>query len=363
MVKKILIATLCLLIPLFALADKLILTKHAPKTYIVKKGDTLWDISALFLKRPWLWPKLWRYNPDITNPHLIYPGDKLNLVFDKQGQPMLVKSKPVLKWSPSIRKTLKDLTPISTISLSVIAPFLKYENVLTQQQIDSSPYVLGSDEGYKSSIEDFKLYINSDLVLGHKYAIYSKGEAINDTKSGDLIGYYVKLAGTGTVTHTGDMAHKKPSTLLVDDIKQEIRSGFLVLPVNENQMYPSYYKMQAAPSTINGTIIRTSSNLREFGKYDVVMIDKGRQDAIALGDILAVKRKSPGVVETTDGPVYQEDTSRWNRMASADGSDYVMPEETLGRMMIFKVYDKVSMALILSSIKPLRLQDTVTAPK
>ena len=89
------------------LADELKIKPDAPKSYIVKKGDTLWDISGIFLNQPWLWPKLWRLNPEINNPHLIYPGDELRLVFDEQGQPMLVKGKPELKWSPKIRKQLK----------------------------------------------------------------------------------------------------------------------------------------------------------------------------------------------------------------------------------------------------------------
>ena len=105
---------------MFALADELQIKEDAPKTHIVVKGDTLWDISAMFLNEPWLWPKLWRLNPDIKNPHLIYPGDELRLVYDENGEPMLVKGKPALKWSPEKRKKLKEQNPI-TILPSAIA--------------------------------------------------------------------------------------------------------------------------------------------------------------------------------------------------------------------------------------------------
>ena len=144
-------------------ADVLTLNPDAPKSYIVKKGDTLWDISGLFLKQPWLWPKLWRINPEINNPHLIYPGDELRLVFDMQGQPMLVKGKPELKWSPKVRTQLKDQNPINTLPLHVIAPFMRYDSIKTEQELAALPYVLGSDEGYKSSINGFKVYVNQDL--------------------------------------------------------------------------------------------------------------------------------------------------------------------------------------------------------
>jgi hypothetical protein len=362
MVKKIIISIFCLFLPIFVSADELTLNGDAPKTYLVKKGDTLWDISAIFLKQPWLWPKLWRMNPEINNPHLIYPGDTLSLVYDQQGQPMLVKGKTELKWSPKIRTSLKDLTAVSTLALNVIAPYIKYEHIFNPEQIDELPYVLGSDEGYKSSLEHFKLYIKGDLQLGHSYAIYEKGDPVIDPETELTIGYYAKLAGTGKAIRAGDITNKIPATLLVESSNREIRSGYLVLPVNENQMLPAFYQMQAAHDSVRGKIIKVSSGVREFGKLEVVMINQGRADKLMQGDVLSIKRKSASVVETEDGPVYATDTSRWNRLATAEDSDYQMPEENIGKMMVFKVYDKVSMALVLRTQKSLRLQDIVTAP-
>jgi len=363
MLKKILLSIICVILPLSSvLADQLTLQNNAPKSYVVKKGDTLWDISTVFLKQPWLWPKLWRLNPEINNPHLIYPGDELRLVYDEQGQPMLVKGKPELKWSPKVRKKLKEQSPVSIVSLSEIAPYIRYENLFSQQQIDDLPYVLGSSEGKKSSLDSFKLYISSDLVVGKAYGIYYKGDKIIDPKSQELIGYYAKFVGTGKAIKTGDMANKVPATLYVDSVKQEVRSGALVMPVNDGQLLPSYYTMQSADPSISGEIIKSASGNREFAKFDVVMINKGQQDNIRLGDILTINRQSPSIVESPDGPVYTKDASRWNRFANSEDSDYKMPTEAIGNLMIFKTYEKVSMALILATQKPVRLQDTVTAP-
>ena len=343
------------------LADELTLNPNAPKTYIVKKGDTLWDISGIFLKQPWLWPKLWRLNPDINNPHLIYPGDELRLVFDEQGQPMLVKGKPELKWSPKIRKQLKDQNPVSTIPLQVIAPFIHYESVKSEEELALLPYIIGSDEGYKSSLDGFKVYVNSDLVVGQSYGIYHKGTAIVDPESSETLGYNVKLVGTGKATQSGDISQKQPSTIYLESAVREIRSGAYVIPVNTDQQYPSIFTMRAG-NTTKGLIVGSSIELREFAKLDVVMINRGNEQNVRTGDVLTVSRKSPPVVETESGPQYTSDTSRWNRMANAENSDYDMPEEPIGHVMVFKVYDKVSMALILSSEKPLRVLDGVAAP-
>ena len=362
MIKKVLLLIICWFLPLAAMADALKLKLNAPQSYIVKKGDTLWDISAIFLNQPWLWPKLWRLNPEISNPHLIYPGDKLRLVYDEQGQPMLVKGKPVLKWSPKIRTQFKDQSPVTTIPLQIIAPYIRYENVLSEEQLQLLPYIIGSDEGYKSSINGFKIYVNGELDIGKTYAIYRKGEVIIDPQSEEHLGYQVKLLGSAHALTAGRLDQKKPSTLYVSDVKQEIHSGDYVVPVNEGQLLPSYFTMRAVADNVHGSIINAASGSREFGKLEVVMINRGMQHQISPGDVMAIKRVSPGVVETNNGPVYTEDAPRWSRILTETNSDYDMPTETLGNIMVFKVYENTSMALILKTSKAVRLQDKVTAP-
>lgn len=360
---KVLIMIISLLLPMGLLADELTLNNNAPKTYIVKKGDTLWDISGIFLKQPWLWPKLWRINPDISNPHLIYPGDKLRLVYDKYGNVMLVKDegKPKLKWSPQVRTTFKDLSPVNTIPLNTVAPYIKYDTLFSEKEYEELPHVLGSDEGYKSSTDGFKLYVNDDLDVGSSYAIYEKGDEVFDPETEDSLGFYARLLGTAKAIRSGDIANKTPSTLFVDGAKREIRSGAFVAPINEDQMLPSFFTMQAAKASFKGSIVKVSSGNREFGKLEVVMVNRGKDHEVRLGDVLSLERKSPEVIETGSGPEYKKDSSRWDVLAS-NVSEYNMPTESVGNMMVFKVYDKVSMALILKTSKPLRLSDTVTAP-
>jgi hypothetical protein len=367
MLKKILLTLSLLACSLIALADQLKINDDAPKTYVVEKGDTLWDISAIFLEQPWLWPKLWRLNPEINNPHLIYPGDILTLVFDEHGEPMLVvepvKVKPSYKWSPKIRQQDKNDSAIKLLPLEVIAPFIKYDHLFSAEQLEKLPYVIGSDEGYRSSITGFKIYVNKDLDLAKTYAIYNKGEEIIDPETEESLGFYVDLIATAQALRTGNMAENVPATLKVSTAKREIRSGDYVVPVNEGQMLPSVFTMKSADKAFRGIIIKAASDGREFGKLEVVMINRGIEDQVAVGDVMAIKRLSPGVVETSSGPEYTQEAPLWDRVLTSEGSDYKMPEESLGELMVFKVYQEASMALILNTEKPARLQDVVTAPE
>ncbi|UUO23780.1 LysM peptidoglycan-binding domain-containing protein [Colwellia sp. M166] len=362
MLIKIFSLILGIFMSLSLLADELTLKPDAPKSYIVKKGDTLWDISGVFLNQAWLWPKLWRLNPEINNPHLIYPGDELRLVFDAQGQPMLVKGKPKLKWSPKVRKQSKNQTPVSTLPLQAIAPYIRYDSVKTLAELERFSYIIGSEKGYKSSLDGFKAYVNSDLVVGQSYAIYHKGTVIIDPATAENLGYNIILVGTGKALQRGNISKKQPGTLYISGVKREIHSGAFVVPVNDEQQYPAVFTMRAGAKNTKGLIINSVTELREFAKFDVVMINQGAKQALQAGDVLTVSRKSPAVIDTDNGPEYTHNTSRWNRMGSDNHSDYDMPTESIGQVMVFKVYDKVSMALILHSDKALRVLDGVIAP-
>lgn len=377
MLKKIILSLSLLSCPLLSLADQIKLNEDAPKTYLVEKGDTLWDISAVFLEQPWLWPQLWRLNPEINNPHLIYPGDVLKLVMDDNGEPMLIvdntdadkvvtpvatpKEKASYKWSPKARMTMKDKSAVELLPLEVIAPYLKYDHLFTEEQLSQLPHIIGSDEGYRMTIDGFKVYVNSDLDLAHTYAIYDQGEELFDPETEESLGFYVNLVGTAQAIRTGNMADNEPATMKVTSAKREIHAGDYVVPVNEGQMLPSIVTMKAVDDSLRGAIVKASSDNREFGKFEVVMINRGTNHNVTIGDVMAIKRPSPAVLKTADGPKYKAEAPRWNRMLS-DESDYKMPEEPLGELIVFKVFDQASMGLILRTEKPARLKDIITAP-
>ena len=176
------------------------------------------------------------------------------------------------------------------------------------------------------------------------------------------MGYNIILVGTGKALQRGNISKKQPGTLYISGVKREIHSGAFVVPVNDEQQYPAVFTMRAGAKNTKGLIINSVTELREFAKFDVVMINQGAKQALQAGDVLTVSRKSPAVIDTDNGPEYTHNTSRWNRMGSDNHSDYDMPTESIGQVMVFKVYDKVSMALILHSDKALRVLDGVIAP-
>lgn len=361
MFKKIICTLSLISCSLLTFAEHIQLNDDAPKIHVVVKGDTLWDISALFLQEPWLWPKLWRLNPEISNPHLIYPGDILKLVFDDYGEPILVLApvKPSYKWSPKIRQQQKKDSAITLLPLAVIAPFINYTNLLTAEELEVLPYVIGSDEGYRMSTKGFKVYVNADLDVAQSYAIYDKGEQLFDPETDDSLGFYVNLVGIGQASVPGDMNNNIPATINVGEAKREIQTGDYVIPVNDGQLLPAVFLMKSAQKSFRGTIVKTTSNGREFAKLDVVMINRGVEQGVTVGDVMAIKRNSPAVVDTDSGAAYSAESSRWNKMV---GSNYDMPVESLGKLMVFKVYQKASMALILHTDKPARINDVITAP-
>ncbi|WP_371375538.1 LysM peptidoglycan-binding domain-containing protein [Thalassotalea aquiviva] len=363
MIKRILITIICFSTTLLAYADELRLKQDAPKTYIVQKGDTLWDISEIFLNEPWLWPKLWRLNPEIDNPHLIFPGDVLRLVYDANGLPMLVKGKPNITWTPQKRKTLKDENPVTLLPLDRLAPYLNYSQILSEKVFDQAPIILGADEAFKTNIEDAKLYVNSNLTPGKRYAIYAKGDEVIDPQTGDELGYNAILVGTATSIRAGDIENSEPATMYLDTSRREIRAGNIVLPVNEQQLLPSVFAMQvASDDEFDARIISSYNNAREFTKYEVVLLNKGSADQVNIGAIYSVKRQSPAIVGTSKGPAYKEDASWWYRLTNfmRENNGIEMPYEDVGKVMVFKVQERTSFAIVLSTDHTISIKDKVT---
>jgi hypothetical protein len=157
--KQLLIMTLFLGITLLAHAQNVELNDDHPEKYVVQKGDTLWDISAVFLKSPWLWPEIWYANPQVENPHLIYPGDELNLVYvDGKPQITVDRSHPTVKLGPEVR-TIEHDQAVETIALTDIEPFLRELRILNKEDIDLAPYVVAAEEGRNVSATDNLIYV------------------------------------------------------------------------------------------------------------------------------------------------------------------------------------------------------------
>ena len=353
------------------IADTLTIRKDAPSEYVVKKGDTLWDISSLFLNDPWLWPKLWKLNPQVKNPHLIYPGDQLKLVYEADGTPKLVMGKRSFSLSPQKRIAYKKDEPIPMVPLNALESFLSYELALDEDTINSLPYVLGTDRTVKRALPGDLLYIKGDLKSESKFAIYRKGKTYTDPDSEDVLGYEAVLVAVADLINSGDPAEGVPGKIRITTAKQEVRASDVVMPIREGQALPAFFKMVEVNTEMNASIIATPSDLAGVSKYDVVIINKGKGDNIAAGNILTISRQSPTVVDQGLGPKYQEDATRYEKFVGVVKnlfrSDehkgiYEMPFEDVGQLMIFKVYDKVSYGIITKNKSPVYVGDKINTP-
>lgn len=349
-------------------ADVLSIKKDAPKQYVVKKGDTLWDISAIYLSEPWLWPELWQMNPQINNPHLIYPGDALALIYDEHGNPQLVVNTGYKKLSPQGRITPKGKNAIPTLPLELLRPYLTYEQAISGKDIADKPYILGANENTKMNTKGHIVYVKGNLKQHESYAIYRKGHAYKDLYSGEVLAYKSVLVGVGRAFRTGDVENGVPASVRVESVKQEIRATDFLLPAMEGQALPAFFTMQRPEQPLKGNIIAAVNELREFSTMDIVVLNLGTEQQLKAGYILDIERRSPTVFDGRNGPRYKEDSNSLEKFitntseffgveADEDAAVWHMPKEKVGELMVFKVYNNVSYALIVKNQHPIRVGD------
>ncbi|SHI23603.1 LysM peptidoglycan-binding domain-containing protein [Ferrimonas marina] len=341
-------------------ADTLTLKPGHPQTYVVKKGDTLWDISALFLDDPWRWPTLWGANPQIANPHLIYPGDRLTLVF-LDGQPRLVR-KPMKRLSPQMEVSAKG-GAVPAVPLSVIEPYLSFHQVLGPDELDEAPTVLGGERQAVRYADDDTLFIDQRLPIGARYGVYQPGRKLYDPDGKRFLGQEAELAATGQVVESGAI-----SRLLVRSVRQEIRPGQRLKPIVDATMLPAYFMPHPAPEDLTGRVIGSDGKLTEIGPLQVAIINRGSEDGAQPGQVFAIHQPGQEVVESGKGDTltYRDELDRRvydDVMALlSDGRVIVLPEVYRGEMILFKTYDQVSYGLIINGRRPVRIEDRVLRP-
>ncbi|KFZ36172.1 peptidoglycan-binding protein LysM [Shewanella mangrovi] len=335
-------------------ADVLTLKAGHPESYVVKKGDTLWDISGMFLKDPWRWPKLWGANPQIANPHLIYPGDRLTLVFI-DGEPRLV-TKPFKKIGPAGQvKTKGDAVP--AIDLAVIQPYLVQNRVVDEVWLEQQPKVLGGESPSYHHVDGDVVYVQGNVAEGTKLAFYAPGRKFEDEATGESLGQEIILSATGRVIESGDV-----SRVLLFRSFQETKAGYRVMSVEDDALMPAYF-MPMAGDTEGAKLLAANGNIREMGKLDVAYIDRGAEAGVKPGQVFTVYKPGATVVMDGDGiPVAPEEQSAYDKMKGAFGDEIQLPKLYRGQVMIFKVFDKTSLGLILIDQRPMRVGDELFKP-
>ncbi|UTW44522.1 LysM peptidoglycan-binding domain-containing protein [bacterium SCSIO 12696] len=311
-----------------------------PDRYTVQSGDTLWDISEHFLKTPWLWPEIWHVNPDIANPHLIYPGDVIKLVYI-DGQPRLtVERGRTVKLSPKI-KELPHAEAIPALPLDAIAHFLSRNRVVEPGVLEAAPYVLaGSDKHLLTGAgQDF--YARGELAAGvPTFGVYRKGDPYVDPLTGELLGIRAKDIGTGKLKAISDSG---VATFNATRSAEEIRIADRLLPHEERKINATFYP-KAPGRDVEGLIIAVEDGLNQIGRLDVVALNKGERNGVEEGNILAIYKRGETIKDRLTGEAVE------------------LPSERAGLLMVFRTFEKMSYGLVMKADRPLAVGDKVHNP-
>ncbi len=353
-----------------------------PDTYVVKRGDTLWDISARFLKKPWLWPEIWQANPQIKNPHLIYPGDVISLAYLDR---LAVQPGP------------RQAAPINAIPLDQIEAFLKDLRVV--DEFEQLPYVVSLEEDRLRGSQGQVVYVRglAGAQPGQRYLIVRPTQRYTQTRRTsngqylpfkedldfrgkrlltqtadldtgwtnmvlsegplELLGYELARVNLGTVTR-GEVANVEASTVLLDEAGREVRIGDRLIPVDATgydlQFFPHAPKAQLPIG--KAQVLAVADMDRYGGPRDVIAISAGARDGIDNGTVFSIWRNGSNVIDKVE---YGEDRSY---QSVPKKSRVQLPDEFAGHVMVFRTFDKMSYGLVMEGIKPTKVGYTLKHP-
>ena len=342
-----------------------------PDTYVVKRGDTLWDIAGRFLQRPWLWPEIWQANPQIANPHLIYPGDVISLAYLNR-----VTAEP----GP------REEAPINAIPLSEVEPFLKDLRVV--DAFEHLPYVVGLEEDRLRATQGQVAYIRGlpSAAPGQRYAVVRptvrythvsrdslccdlfhtddldfRGRRTIDfqqywtnvltpDKGQELLGYELQRVNVGTITR-GEVGGIQASTLLLDETGREVRVGDRLIPVDAQPYDLQFFPHAPAHQLDYGRarVLAVADALAHGGPRDVIVLSVGAREGVDNGTVFSLWREGTNTIDRVEKGADRDPDTVFHE------NKVRLPDEFAGHAMVFRTYDKVSYALVMDSIKPTRV--------
>lgn len=324
-----------------AMAADVALRSGHPDEYVVQKGDTLWDISGRFLEKPWLWPEIWHANPQIANPHLIYPGDRLSLVY-VDGQPRLMLNRGtggVVKLSPEMRSTPLD-NAIPAIPLEEINAFLSRSRIVDTGELEAAPYVVTGASRHVITGAGDELHARGQLPAGEvNFGIFRADGVFVDPETNEVLGQLAREIGGTRLVNRGDDI----STLAVNRSREEIRGGDRLLPVVEQKLTATFFP-SPPEGEVSGVILAVENGVNQIGRLDVVVINRGARDGMKEGNVLGIDRRG----ELARDPV--------------TGETLQMPDSRGGLMMVFRTYEKVSLGIVLEANQALAVNDKISNP-
>jgi hypothetical protein len=325
-----------------------VLNPRHPETYVVQQGDTLWDIASMFLRDPWYWPEIWQINPQVENPHLIFPGDILSLAYLDDGRPVVqLERGPQIaqggggfeRLSPRVRSEPLE-EAIATIPYETIAAFLSRPRVIEKDDIDDLPYIVAHREGLIGSAGRDVYVRGVEEPVGSVYNVVELGQKLVDPDDNDLLGYQGIYVGQGRLDRSGD-----PGTLRMLETEREAIVGNYLM--EEEDVQSLNFLPRSPDSEIEGQVISVLSGVSLIGQYSVVVINRGSEAGLEPGHVLRVWQTGRTIRDTQTGAI---------------GQKVRLPDEPAGTMMVFRTSERLSYALIMDATTPIALLDAVRNP-
>jgi hypothetical protein len=343
-------------------AETVVYEPEYPQNYIVQEGDTLWDISTVFLRDPWFWPEIWFKNAQIENPHLIYPGDTLAIVYIGGQRRVQLQSRgtessretersvvgetssglQVVKVNPRVRSKSIDAT-IPAIPIESIRHLLERPMIFDKDTLDESAYVLSSLDNHLINASNDKLYVRKlDATSGiGRFNIYRPSRPIYDPITNELLGYEALYVGESKLLMRGD-----PASVRVTSSEREILRDDRVIPMDHHNFERDFYPKP--PSTdVHGEIVALLDAISKTGAFQTIAINLGNRDGVESGNVLRILRNGDVVPDKRE-----KDPNFLVRL----------PDEQIGLAMVIRSFEKMSYALIMEANMPISIKDYVESP-
>jgi hypothetical protein len=334
------------------------LAANAPDSYTVKPGDTLWAISKVFLKSPWRWPELWGMNlAEIRNPHLIYPGQLLVLEKTdgrarlKLGQSVGTGGTDVVKLSPSIRSESSDSGAITAIPMNLIAPFLNDAVVFEQNQLATAPRIVATQEGHVLLGKGDLAYVKGPVGDARDWRVFRDPKPLVDPYTHEVLGYEARYVGSAEHLSNGESRpgatqtqYEVPSTFKVTSNREDAGVGDRLMPDTSRDFEP--FVPHPANAGTNGAVVSIYGDAMTAGPSQIISINRGARDGLERGNVLALWHEG----------ALTHDTS------VEHGGLMKLPDERVGVVLVFRVFDRASYGLILDSKVPAEVGDRLTTP-
>ncbi|MEM8843654.1 MAG: LysM domain-containing protein [Pseudomonadota bacterium] len=324
------------------------LLASAPEQYTVQKGDTLWDISSKFLKNPWYWPEIWYMNPQVQNPHLIYPGDIIN-VFYVGGRPYVTvngetRISGIERLTPEMREEPIEATE-KIIPIQAIEQFLIRPQIVDQYTLETAPHIVGSRDNRIIYGANDSVYVrdSENFNLGEAYSVYRQGDEFLDPITGELLGYEAIHVADGEVTETGN-----PATLFLSKVEREVLRGDRLISLEIDDP-DSAFRPVPPSKAIFGEVIYLFDAISQVGTYQIIATNIGTRNGLKKGNVISISQS---------GKIVQDRNAK-----ASQTTDVKLPDEHTGDAIVFRTFDKISYAFILDANRPIKIGDIVSNPR